>query len=648
MNRSEYSKRDLCIGKNSILKALILGFLVSVFVNLASPYTESVGFSNFSWSYLPEGAAIPLLFILAVNLLLTKARRELALNRSELLLVLVMALVANSTSIWLIYFFLAAIVSPHYFATTENEWYDLLLPYLPEELIISDSDHAVRWFYEGVPQGSPIPWKSWLIPLGYWIPFFIALLLASYTLIIFFRKQWMAEEKLAYPIMQPIIHLAESKRFFWSSSLLWVGVAIPLFIATLDVTKHIYPGVPAFPVDHLGSLNWGAVSGSHGFSSLVGCINFVAVGVGYFVPQDVLLSIWLFYLIIKVGEVAILSHTGRWFLGSGGMFIWGDAGIAWQSFGAFVVFVALMVFRGRSQLREFINAAFRRGPSYTNEPMTPRTTISVFLVSISFMMLWLDYFQLPLKVVLIFMPLLLLIYLGVARVVCQSGIFYVVPPMIAQNPCIYLLSARRIGTQGMISLGLTYAWHGDVQSILSGLSAQSIKLQRAIGYTGKQLTIAILIAVLSGLFIAPLGVIVTGYKQGALNWSTWLFQGFGANTYNQVLGQIQSSAGQGFEWEISLYFAVGSIMMLITTILYYRFLWWHVHPIGLAVVSSFTLYAVYIGFFIAWAIKHLMLRWGGLQLYSKGTPFFIGLLIGHYTGRAIALITYTIFGLRFA
>jgi hypothetical protein len=636
--------------RNVTWRALFLGSCVAVFVNLASPYTESVGFSNFSWSYLPEGAAIPMLFILGVNALLLKIRKRLGMTQGEMLVVFVMALVANSTSIWLIYFFLAAIVSPHYFASPENEWNELLIPYLPKWLIIPDDSHAVQWFYEGVPGGVQMPWKTWLIPLGLWTSFFVALLLASYTLIVFFRRQWIAHEKLAYPLMQPVIHLVESNRekSIWRTPLLWLGVAIPLIIAVLDVLKHIFPGVPAFPVDHLGSLNWGGVTNTPGFSSLVGCVNFVAVGVGYFVPQDVLLSIWSFYLLIKVGEVWILSHTGKWFLGSGGMFVWGNAAVAWQSFGAFIIFVMFMIYRGRWHLKKFISAAFRPVTSVDGELMTPRKTVLIFLASTGFMVVWLGYSQLPIKVIAIFMPLLLLIYVGIARVVCQSGIFYVVPPMIAQNPCLHLLSARRIGIQGMISLGLTYSWHGDVQSVLSGLSAEGVKLQRTIGCSGSQLTGSILLAVGVGLFVAPWGVILTGYQQGALSWNTWLFRGFGVSTYGQVLGMIQSSAGQGFDWARFTYFSLGSALMIFFNIMYYRFLWWPVHPIGLAVVSSFTLYAVYIGFFIAWAVKHLILRWGGLRLYGKGMPLFIGLLIGHYTGRAIALITYTIFGLRFA
>ena len=280
--------------------------------------------------------------------------------------------------------------------------------------------------------------------------------------------------------------------------------------------------------------------------------------------------------------------------------------------------------------------------------MSPRSAMITFGASIVFMLIWLTQSGLQFKISVIFIPLLMLIYLGISRVICQSGIFYVVPPMIAQNPCIHLFSPRRIGAQGMSSLGLTYAWHGDVQSVVSGLSAEGVKLQSAIGCTGRQLTGLILFALGVGLLVAPWGVILSGYWQGAINWNTWLFRGFGPNTYGQVLTQLESSMGQEQILQRLVYFGIGGLLTVGLTIMYYQFLWWPIHPIGLAIISSFTLYTVYLGFFITWACKHTILRWGGLRLYARGIPFFIGLLIGHYLGRAVALTIYTIYGLQFA
>ncbi|MFQ6040063.1 MAG: DUF6785 family protein, partial [Candidatus Poribacteria bacterium] len=584
-------------------RALVLGASAAVFVNIASPYTESVGFSNFSWSYLPEGAVIPFLAIFVFNFIFEKFFRRWALTSSELTIIFIMALVSNATSLFLIYFFLAAIVSPHYFASPENEWREYLLPYIPKKLIVQNTHHAVEWFYEGVPHGAPLPWREWALPLSFWLPLFFAILFASYVLIAVFRKQWIEREKLAYPLMQPIIQMLgeQNRSALWRRPLFFLGVSIPLFLATGDTIHRAIPAFPAMPIDHLGSLNWGGFSKKPGLSSLVLCINFIAIGAGYFVPQDVLFSVWFLYIFVKVIEVYSLSLFGRLYIGSAGMFVWGNAAIAWQSFGAFVVFVLVMIlWRARGHLKQIFISAFTGQNRDPEELMTPRTAMFTFALCLIFIIFWLWYSGLPMFVIAIFLPLLLLIYLGLSRVVCQSGIFYVVPPMIAQNPCIYLLSARRIGAQGMVALGLTYSWHGDVQTILPALSAEGVKLQPSAGCPGRQITIAIVLTTIVGLLSAPWGVILTGYRHGAINWNTWLFRGFGPSTYGQVISQIQYSAGSGFEIARFLYFSAGAFLMLILTILHYRFLWWPIHPVGLAVISSFTMYTVYVGFFIAW------------------------------------------------
>jgi len=138
----------------------LIGIAIVVFVNVASPYTESRAFSNFSWSYLPEGGMIPFLLVLFLNLLLRRFLPKSALTSGELLLIFLMALVSNSTPLFLVYMFLSAIVSPLYFSTPENSWDTDLIPPMRSHLIVKDR-RAVEWFYHGLPSGGSIPWKAW-------------------------------------------------------------------------------------------------------------------------------------------------------------------------------------------------------------------------------------------------------------------------------------------------------------------------------------------------------------------------------------------------------------------------------------------------------------------------------------------------------
>jgi len=420
----------------------------------------------------------------------------------------------------------------------------------------------------------------------------------------------------------------------------WLAAAIPLAASTCGVIKQVVPSFPAVAIDHLGSLSWPSVKLSPHFPELQMCINMLALGVGFFVPTDVLLGVWLTYLLVKIIEVGILTRLGI-DIGSAGMFVWGSAAASWQSFGAFLVLIAGTIWSARRHLAAYWRATVSGGPADTEELLSPRATIALLAVCVATMAGWLHYSRMPAHVIAVFVPLALLLYLYLARVVCQSGIFYLVPPQIAQNPCIYLFGPRGIGRDGMIALGLSYSWHGDVQTVLAALAAEGVQVQRRGQVRGREMTVGVLISVLLGLLAAPLSIILLGYRRGAITWPTWVYRGWGPNTYGQVLGQIGAPAS--FDPRPLVFTATGVVAMLALTGLGHRFAWWPIHPLGLAVASSFTIYAVYIAFFIAWLVKLLILRWGGVSTYRNCVPFFVGLMVGHYAGRAVALTTNMLF-----
>lgn len=636
--------RGSSLGQALTPRALFLGLLAGLFVNLGSPYTESVGFSNFSWSYLPEGGMFPFLALLAVNALVRRLKPRWSLSSAELLVVFVMALCANSTSLFLMYFLLAAIVSPHYFASPENKWEEVLIPYLPRWLIISDDRHAVRWFYHGLPAGGQLPWGDWLGPLAGWWPFLAAMLTVSFALAALFRRQWVANEKLSYPLMRVPLELVgraggQPTRPF-RQRLFWIGAAIPVFFASLDVAHQFWPVVPRIVVDHLGCLQFGAFQAHPLWPRILVCVNPLALGGAYFVPQDVLLSVWLLYALSKVEEG--VTTVLRLNPGSGGMFVWGNAGIAWQSFGAFLVLVGTVLYNARDTLSSTWRQAFEKTINGDHrEPLSPLWQVALLAGGFTFMVWWLTATGVPAGAATFFLALVCVIFVGLARIVCQSGIFYVVPPMIAQNPVFHLLG-RSLGRRGTVALGLTYAWHGDVQTQLAVLAAESMKVAERAPIPGSQLLAAIASVVALGLLTAPLGVIWLGYRIGAITFHTWLFRSWGPETYRQVLNYYEQA--QPFGWMRAAYLAAGCGGMIALTAAHRSLAWWPIHPIGLAAVSSFTMYAVYGAYLIAWAAKGAMMRWGGYKVVQKAAPFFVGLAVGHYLGRVIMLVGYTYLG----
>lgn len=632
------------MGRALTKRSVLIGLAIAIFVNVASPYTESRAFSNFSWSYIPEGAMIPFLFVLIIQIAMMRIRPEYAFSSEELITIFIIALVSNSTPIFLIYFFLSAIVSPHYFSSPENRWAIDLIPYMRKWLIVNDP-LAARWFYEGISKGGKIPWLSWSIPLLSWFPFLLAFVLSSYIAVMILKKQWMEHEKLSYPIMQIPLALIEGttsrdKIPPFKRKSFWAGFLIPFSFMTASVIHGLMPSFPAIPVDHIGCLflgHWAPVR-----SQSLLHFSFLAFCISYFVPNNILLSIWLFYLITLVEE-AIFNRYLPFGRGYGGMFVWGNAAISWQSFGAFFFMTASSLFIARRQIWNFLKDGWY-GTRREGEILNPRPSLVVLSLSITFMVVWLLLSGMPLIVLFVFLPITFLIYLGLARIVCQTGIFYVVPPNIAQNVTIGILGSKLIGPQGMVSLALSYSWQGDVQTVLPVLSAQGAKLWEKVGSAGGFSKMVILTAFV-GMIASSSFIIWHGYKLGgAMNFDTWIWNGWGPQVYNQVLSQIYNPSGPSLKYLV--WFGIGSTAMAVLTWLHLRFSWWPIHPVGFAVASSFTLYAVYLAAFLSWMTKGLILRWFGLKTYRSSAPFFIGMVVGHFAGRAITLVVNSWLGIH--
>ena len=87
-----------------------------------------------------------------------------------------------------------------------------------------------------------------------------------------------------------------------------------------------------------------------------------------------------------------------------------------------------------------------------------------------------------------------------------------------------------------------------------------------------------------------------------------------------------------------VFFGIGAGLMGLLTFLRYRLSWWPLHPIGLALSSADNTAHLVMPVFIAWAAKSMIMKVGGVQLYQKAQPVFLGLIAGYTTGVVWAFV----------
>ena len=92
--------------------------------------------------------------------------------------------------------------APHWFATPENKWEQLIHPHLADWLVVP-SGSALENYHEGRSDlYMPDNYRPWLRPLLWWGTFVLALIFVMQCINSIMRRQWTDNEKLSYPLIQ--------------------------------------------------------------------------------------------------------------------------------------------------------------------------------------------------------------------------------------------------------------------------------------------------------------------------------------------------------------------------------------------------------------------------------------------------------------
>ena len=100
------------------------------------------------------------------------------------------------------------------------------------------------------------------------------------------------------------------------------------------------------------------------------------------------------------------------------------------------------------------------------------------------------------------------------------------------------------------------------------------------------------------------------------NWGQWL----------EAASRIQ--APQPTDWASLGVLGVSGLCTWAMLLFRTHFLWWPLHPAGYALSMNFGVEYFWSCLVIAWAVKLIVLRYGGYKTYAKTMPFVFGVLLG--------------------
>jgi hypothetical protein len=638
------------------LRAIVLGILFTALTDLWIHWAELVlggrGHTALANTSIPVGAFNVLLLLVVANIFLKKVLKPLAFAPAELLVIYVMMTVSTVvSSSGGIHFVVPTITAAFYYANDSNGWAGLFHQYIPDWIAQKNRD-ALTGFYVG---NAPVPWSVWVTPFLTWLAFLTIFTFATLCIVAILRRQWVDRERLSFPTVAVPVEMIRDSEGFFKNRLLWLGFAIPFAIDVLNTLHLNIPPVPYIPTrtadqPDIGTFftlpPWNAIG-----PTPISFYPFV-IGIAYLLSVELTFSCWFFWLITKLERVFGAATGISAGATGGGQSVWPFLGH--QGAGAFLALTLVGLYLSRSYLKEVWVIAFSRAipntknqkPKTENQKPTPDTQPPApdadeplsyrwaFLGLFACLFLsvgWCVAAGMRSSVAFTLIVLSLFYMIAAARIRAETGNAWLFGPEVDA----YKVMTTSFGTTVYQPADLTilaYVRNAIASFDLRCLSMpnqfDAYKMADTLNVSKRRLTFALLLAIVIGIAVSIVIGLMIWYAYGAGAKADQWRTSMGRQPFDQLSDALKTPV----KADLSGSLAIGAGFLITTALMLLRthFTWWTLHPVGYAMANTSTMNQVWLPFFIAWLVKLIVLRYGGMRLYRQSLPFFYGVIVGDF------------------
>ncbi|MBC8135252.1 MAG: hypothetical protein H8F28_05100 [Fibrella sp.] len=510
--------------------------------------------------------------------------------------------------------------------------WDKFTRFYPDWVMVKDLEvlkpayygHATPLLY------TPKHLAAWSVPVGWWCAFTLALgavLVGTSTIL---RRQWMDNEKLAYPIVQLPLALIEDggTTSFWRNKVLWWGIAAGASLDIWNGLATLIPSMPLIAVRH-DQFNLGQYATTMPWKA-VGNVPFplypFIIALGFLLPTDLSFSLWFFYL-FRLGLVVFAAT-----LNLDGAGVSKFPFLAQQSFGAWAVICVFALWQARHHLKQAWDKAWNpRDPGIddSDEPMSYRAAFVSILLGLTFLFYFCLRAGMSWGIVAGFFGFYFLLSVGIARIRAELG-----PPahemafgMSGTAFLTMFLGTQGVGLQNLTILSLFFWFSGrgyrthPMPGMLEGMRlGQGLDGKGSLRGTGYAMLFAVFVGTIASFWAA----LHLQYGAGINAMTNHNWGQFGEVSAASALPRPPDINGQ-------LAMIAGGVAAFGMMYMRTQFVWWPFHPAGYAIALTYGGEYYWSCLLIAWGLKSLILRYGGIGMYRQIVPFMFGLILGEYT-----------------
>ncbi len=630
-------------------RALLVGTVAILATVFIVAWAELVtGTIQIGFLQLPPVVVALLLLLCVINRALARIRASLPLSPRELTVVYCMMLLASMiTSRGLMEDLIPMQVGVNYYATAANKWEDTFYPHLRQWMVPWDihggalQELAVG-FYEGLRPGAAVPWQPWLMSTLPWLGLVGLVYAAMLALAAFLQRLWADHELLAFPLVQlPLEMIAQQKGHdFLRDRMMWLGFALPLVVFGLNGLHQVFPQIPEIGMQlRLNQFFKGKPWSDLGYTTMF--YSMAAVGFFYLLPNEVLLSLWVFFMLARVQEV-VASSFGMNLPAMSHASV--KAFVGYQTLGAYFGVVGYMAWASWPRIRAMLRSATERGAHGDADELMPYSTaLGVLGVAMLGIVLFCAAAGMSAWVAVVEFGIYLFVQsIVMARSTAEAGMPMTEGSFTPLDVIGIFTHKRVLGATSLTALAFTDCiFTRDLRGlVLTGfLDGQKLADQTAL--RRRSLLGVFVLAIVLAVVAAGALHIWLPYQRGAVTMYSYAYQSiptqFWRENFPLVTGQ------ETFTWQAPLWTAVGIAVAIGLSSLRRHFLWWPLNPLGYALSGSWTTMVFWFPMLVAWLLKWVIMRYGGIGVYRRARPIFLGLIFGEFTMAALWTLVSCVF-----
>ncbi len=587
----------------------------------------------------PVPAIAALLLLALLHPILSRLGPRLSLTRREMVLIyFFVAIGSMMASLGVMRMVVPCATVPFYFAAPDNDM-AVLQEHIPAWLRPSEPE-AVRMLWEASER--PVPWAAWTQPILHWTLMLTLLWLTALCLTVLLRRPWVEDERLSFPLLYLPLDMTEgvagetSGTPFFRDPLMWSGFILAVVFNVMNIINSLNPAVPAPGRRYqIGALfterPWSALQPltlSHRPEIL---------GLGYLVSLEVAFSVWSFALAERLSTVVALAF---------GADVSGLPFDQEQGAGAYLVIAGLLLWRARRHIGGALRALLGRGRPvhHTHDPFAPRWALVGLVVGVGLLLAWCRLAGMNVGAAAVYLVFLLGFAITYMRVRCETGTpsTWLFPFYQARKMPVSLMGARwwlnATGPSTMTVWSMLYFLSRGFFFSSTAYPLEGYKAAEELRARARDYAVAGALAVVLGLLMAWWMHLDTYYEFGGNVVESGGVAG-GPRT-RLTVREYQATAASllrpsGPDRPRSIAMGVGAAITALLFAVRTRHLRFPLHPLGYAMAAAYSS-QIWSGFLAVWLVKGAILRFGGVRLYKRLTPAFIGLALGHFFTMGIA------------